>query len=174
MNGDGADELAVGSPGSGTTTNPSMGLVLVYRGGATADFGTSFTTFSAAAFGGTRHAGDLFGEAMVMGDFDGDNRADLAVGAPYYSADTGYSVGVGLRRSRAGRDRARGSRVRQPLEPDHRRRGRRPARLHGQRQPGLLRPDAHRRRTSAGTAPTTSSIGVAGRPPRADLGRHRL
>ena len=49
---------------------------------------------------GTRHlgtttrAGDLFGESLAVGDFDGDGNDDLVVGAPYDYDDTGYAVGA--------------------------------------------------------------------------------
>jgi hypothetical protein len=31
---------------------------------------------------GVAEAGDLFGDALAAGDFNGDGRADLAIGAP--------------------------------------------------------------------------------------------
>lgn len=99
MNNDGADELAVGAPGSGANGNASMGLVRLYTGdpsGSFTAFGATGSTISEAGVGGTRHAGDLFGESMVMGDFNNDNRADLAIGAPWDSDDTGYSLGAVL------------------------------------------------------------------------------
>ena len=88
MNADGFDELAIGAPGREN--------VRVYDGAAKGAFGTQWTTFSEATAGvkGARHTGDLFGEALAIGDFNNDNKADLVVGAPYDSDDTGYSVGA--------------------------------------------------------------------------------
>jgi FG-GAP repeat len=86
MNGDGTDELAVGAPG--------IEYARVYLGLPKATFGTRWTSFSEANTPGTKRTGDLFGEAMTMGDFNHDGMADLAVGAPYDSDDKGYSVGA--------------------------------------------------------------------------------
>ena len=96
MNGDGKDELAVGSPGTEA--------VGVFRGANRSDFGTGGATVrfteATANVPGTRHvgtsrkAGDLFGEALAMGDFDEDGLADLAVGAPYDYDARGHAVGA--------------------------------------------------------------------------------
>ena len=139
MNGDGADELAVRcAPASSSSASTR---------GATDDrqLRHGVRRPLRASTQGTKRAGDLFGEAMAMGDFNNDSRADLAVGAPYDSDDTGYSVGaVFVVPGRQGRRRS--TRSRNPLEP------RPPLVVAGGRtrftvndQPGLLRPHARRR-----------------------------
>ncbi len=96
FNNDGADDLAVGAPG--------IEQVRIYTGTPSnkASFGSTGMLFSEASPGvqGKKHvgtaskAGDLFGESMVVGDFNDDNFDDLAVGAPYDYDDTGYAVGA--------------------------------------------------------------------------------
>ncbi len=91
MNGDGSDELAIGAPG--------RDQVRVYEGDPADPFG-SWTTFSEKASGvpGKKRSGDLFGESLAMGNFNGssDPYADLVVGIPYDSDDRGFSVGAVL------------------------------------------------------------------------------
>ena len=74
FDGDGFDDLAVGAPGEA-----GSGRVLVYRG--TPSGVTSWTTLDQSGIGANED-GDRFGAALAAGDFDGDGRDDLAVGAP--------------------------------------------------------------------------------------------
>jgi len=80
FNGDGLDDLAVGAPGEAPGADPSgAGFVFVFRGtrgGLVAAQGLDQAGL------GTNEQNDLFGRALAAGDFNGDGRDDLAVGAP--------------------------------------------------------------------------------------------
>ncbi len=80
LNGDGRDELIIGSPRAG-----AAGRVNVILGtaspGAVIDLAVSGTS---VAIEGTLAGGEL-GTALAVGDADQDNKDDLLVGAPYAS-----------------------------------------------------------------------------------------
>jgi len=87
FDGDGHDDLVIGIPGEdfgagGTISNCGQANVL-YGDDAGFDFGrTQFWAQDNILGAGTSEAFDLFGQAMAAGDFDGDGRDDLAIGAP--------------------------------------------------------------------------------------------
>ncbi|NEQ15398.1 MAG: hypothetical protein F6K44_16900, partial [Moorea sp. SIO3E2] len=94
FNGDGYDDLAVGTPYEdwGSTTN--TGIVNIINGsffGLTST-GNKFFTQTAFPQGGDE-AGDRFGSSLAAGDFDGDGYDDLAIGAPYEDLDGNSDVG---------------------------------------------------------------------------------
>ncbi len=98
FDGNGLDDLAIGVPGEddplGTVDvgivhalygMPGMGLVVlappvIWQGGW--------------PFGDPSEAGDRFGEALAVGDFDLDGAADLAIGAPYENFAGKSDVGM--------------------------------------------------------------------------------
>jgi MYXO-CTERM domain-containing protein len=83
-NGDGYDDIVVGSTGTSGAFN-------VYRGSR-----TGITTTSVFSFGGSY--GDQLGNSVASGDFDGDGLSDVVIGAPGYSSYAGkvYVASGGL------------------------------------------------------------------------------
>jgi hypothetical protein len=78
-NGDGRADLAIGAPGE----NSFSGVVHVLYGSADGLTATGSQLWSQASSGieGTTEVNDQFGAALAAGDFAGDGRTDLAVGA---------------------------------------------------------------------------------------------
>jgi hypothetical protein len=79
FNGDGFDDLAVGAPDEAPGSSPTSGGVFVFLGSAS---GLEPHRFLDQAALGVNELGDGFGASLCVGDFDGDGRDDLAVGAP--------------------------------------------------------------------------------------------
>ncbi len=79
FDGDGRDDLAVGAPGEAPDADPRSGGVFVYRGTDTGPMPWQFVDQTGL---GSNEAGDDFGFALSSGDYNGDGRDDLAIGAP--------------------------------------------------------------------------------------------
>ena len=81
---DGYDELAVGVPGESRGSKLGSGQVQVLRGTGEGLSGTDSTLIRQAgkAIPGDPDAGDDFGFALAVGDFNNNGRDDLAVGVP--------------------------------------------------------------------------------------------
>lgn len=90
FNGDGKDDLAVGAPGRAPFSeqndflNDGPGAVAVYFGASEGftDRREWFFDRSQSFVAGTAQPGARFGETLAVGDFDGDGRDDLLMGAP--------------------------------------------------------------------------------------------
>jgi hypothetical protein len=79
FNGDGFDDLAVGSPAE----DDEKGAIHVFFGGPTG-ITTSGSLFWMETFiGGSSEDGDIFGEVLSSGDFDNDGFDDLVVSIPW-------------------------------------------------------------------------------------------
>jgi hypothetical protein len=89
LDGDGDDDLAIGAPGEDSGATTDVGSVTVLYGEPGSGLGTAGSETWLQAFlpfPETSEAGDAFGAALAAGDFDGDGRDDLAIGAEGDSA----------------------------------------------------------------------------------------
>ncbi len=95
FNGDGFDDLAIGVPHEGLGGKANAGAVHVFWGTASGlDPSGELITQDSPGVPGIVEAGDRLGFAMTTGDFDGDGRVDLAVGAPGESIGSEASAGA--------------------------------------------------------------------------------
>jgi hypothetical protein len=75
------DDLAIGTPGdAGTVAN--AGAVYILFGNSSGLTVAGAQRLTQASLGGTDETGANFGAALAADDFNGDGRADLAIGAP--------------------------------------------------------------------------------------------
>jgi hypothetical protein len=88
---DGLDDLAVGAPYEDFQATDN-GVVFIFRGSGSG-LGNGYFVHQGMA-SGANEDGDRFGWALAAGDFNGDDRDDLAVGAPYEDVSTGVDAGL--------------------------------------------------------------------------------
>jgi hypothetical protein len=90
FDGDGADDIAVGVPGESVGSINSAGAVNVLfgSGGGLSGAGSQLFHQDVAGIGSAAEEFDSFGAALAVGNFNGDDFDDLAVGVP------GESVGA--------------------------------------------------------------------------------
>ena len=80
FNGDGKDDLAIVAPGESPGSSPKSGYVFTFKGSN--DGLLAWRGLDQEDELGNNEAGDLFGHSLAVGDFNGDGKDDLAVGAP--------------------------------------------------------------------------------------------
>ena len=108
LNGDGRDDLVVGLPDEAIAQVDQAGVINVIQGGANGLTARGDRLWDQADLSGTVEANDRFGNAIAYGDFDGDGRDDVAIGAPTEAWNGQSNAGVvhviygtsGLSRSR--------------------------------------------------------------------------
>ncbi len=95
FNGDGIMDLAIGVPGKTVSGQAGAGAVYILFGSRAGlkTTGAQLWTQDSSNILGVAEAGDHFGAALAVGDFNGDRHADLAIGAP--DDDVGAVVDAG-------------------------------------------------------------------------------
>lgn len=94
FNGDGNDDLAIGIPDKDIGAKNGAGSVQILYG---TPFGLSATDnqlITRDSLGQLSAAGDDFGRALCTGDFNGDGRTDLAIGAPGQTVSSQTAAGA--------------------------------------------------------------------------------
>lgn len=83
-NGDGSDDLAVGSPGDSVRNRRAAGRIHVLYGSDSGLKLTGTDSYSQRTSGvkSKPEAGDEFGRTLAAGNFNGNKRVDLAIGVP--------------------------------------------------------------------------------------------
>ncbi len=81
FNGDGRRDLAVGVPGE-FVDRGQVNIIYGAGTGLSATAGPGIQTFDQSRLVGGWENDDAFGSSLAAGDFNGDGRADLAVGVP--------------------------------------------------------------------------------------------
>ena len=96
FDGDGRADLAVGVRGEDVDSTTNAGAVNILYGSASGLTATGDQIWhqDSTDILDTAEAGDWFGFALTVGDFDGDDRADLAVGVPYEDVETTENAGT--------------------------------------------------------------------------------
>ncbi|MFF2007870.1 FG-GAP-like repeat-containing protein [Streptomyces sp. NPDC058195] len=89
--GDGYPDIATGLPGERINGIADAGRVLVFKGGPQGVSGAGSKEFGQYTAGvpGAAEAGDQFGEALALSDYDGAGRAELVAGDPAENAARG-------------------------------------------------------------------------------------
>lgn len=95
VDGDGYHDLLIGAPGEDVGDVVDAGGITVLRGSAAGLTADGAQIFSERGTGGAAEAGDAFGTALWVDDFDGDGFDDVVVAHPAEDvADRGASTGA--------------------------------------------------------------------------------
>jgi hypothetical protein len=86
FNGDGRADLAIGVPYEDLDGINAAGIVQIFFGSATGLTATADQLFDIRDFGYDLGSSDHFGWALAAGDFNGDEKSDLAIGVPGYES----------------------------------------------------------------------------------------
>lgn len=92
IDGDAFEDVVVGSPGEDVGDTVDAGSIAILYGGAEG-FPARTQVVNQGHTDGTAEAGDMFGAAIAVDDFDGDGLDDVAVGAPF--EDVGNVIEAG-------------------------------------------------------------------------------
>lgn len=82
FDGDGVDDIAVGTPNESVDGEADAGAVFVFYASRAGGPGNQLWRQGADGLGGTPKSQDGFGRAVAVGDFDADGFDDLAIGIP--------------------------------------------------------------------------------------------
>lgn len=95
FDGQGADDLAIGAPFADAGGQTDAGRVVIAIGSGSGLSGGATLVVDHGTIGSeSPEAGDRFGESLRVGDFNGDNRDDLAVAAPFESRGGRTASGI--------------------------------------------------------------------------------
>lgn len=96
FNRDGYSDLAIGAPNESVGDIEKAGAVNVLYGSSKGVSGANDQLWKQGVdgLGGESEAGDQFGAALLVGDFDGDHFADLAIGAPSETVGSIFKAGA--------------------------------------------------------------------------------
>jgi D-alanyl-D-alanine carboxypeptidase len=94
FNGDGFDDLVASAPYEDTSDATDGGILFIFYGSLQGLSNTSETITQNSIVTATNEDGDRLGWALAVGNFNGDEYEDLAVGVPYEDTEGGVNAGM--------------------------------------------------------------------------------